>query len=456
MTSFRFIHAADIHLDSPLRGLIGCEGAAVELVRSATRTALDNLIGLAISERVDFLVIAGDLYDGDWRDFNTGLFFAGQMGRLNEKGIPAFVLHGNHDAASQITRRLELPSSVRVFSHRSPETFEICSLNVALHGQSYRQRAVTENLIPDYPPPTEDAFNIGVLHTGVGGMGGHANYAPCSLDDLANKGYDYWALGHVHRAQALDRNRRWVALRPDVTRTQPVETLHEQPLIVFPGNLQGRHVRETGPKGACLVTVEDGEVADLTHISCEVARWTVLRLDLNNTSDLDGVCALLRDKLAAAVAGEAEGRLLVCRIELAGRTEVHSRLIAAEDEILARARAVALGLGDEVAWIEQLVIATESAGGDGHPQPVGETRGAVDELQRMLKSAPADEDLSGKVRDDISKLVSGMPNEALKGFGHRDGRRGEIEDDFLRAAVDGDHAALIELAASQLPSRLNG
>ena len=190
MASFRFLHAADIHLDSPLKGLAGQDGNAAERVRTATREALDQLVSLTIEEQVDFLIIAGDLYDGDWRDYKTGLFFAGQMGRLNASNVPVYLLHGNHDAESQITRRLDLPDNVDVFGTRKPETFALEHL-VALHGQSFRQRDVTENLVPDYPAPVSGAFNIGVLHTGLGGMGGHANHAPCSFDDLANKGYDF-------------------------------------------------------------------------------------------------------------------------------------------------------------------------------------------------------------------------------------------------------------------------
>ena len=115
VTTFRFIHTADIHLDSPLKGLAGYEGPAAERIRTATRQAFDNLISEAITQEVAFVVIAGDLYDGDWRDYQTGLFFARQMGRLAKAGIPAFVLHGNHDAESQITKRLPLPDGVKVF-----------------------------------------------------------------------------------------------------------------------------------------------------------------------------------------------------------------------------------------------------------------------------------------------------------------------------------------------------
>ncbi len=190
MQSFRFIHTGDIHLDSALKGLAGQQGAAAERICSATRVPFENLITQAIEEAVAFVVIAGDLYDGNWRDYQTGLFFVKQMGRLAQANILVFLLYGNHDAESQITRRLTLPANVKVFSARKAETFRLQHLDVALHGQSFRQRDITDNLVLAYPAPIEGCFNIGVLHTGLGGMGGHLNYAPCAIEDLINKGYD--------------------------------------------------------------------------------------------------------------------------------------------------------------------------------------------------------------------------------------------------------------------------
>ncbi len=419
MTSFHFLHAADIHLDSPLKGLAAQEGNAAERVRTATREALDQLVGLAIKEKVDFLIIAGDLYDGDWRDYKTGLFFVGQMGRLTKVGIPVYVLHGNHDAESQITRRLELPDNVQVFGARKPETFDLEELNVALHGQSFLQRDVTDNLAFDYPAPVSGAFNIGVLHTGLGGMGGHVNYAPCSLNDLVNKGYDYWALGHVHQAAVL----------------------RERPHVVFPGNLQGRHVRETGPKGAYLVTVEDNDIAELEFVPCDVVRWAMLSVPLNDAESIGDVTDRVRVALESAVANEADGRLLACRIVFGGRTEVHEQLIASEDQVLAEARASALGLGDEVAWVEKIVIATEAV---VDPQTLAQREDAIGELQRMLRDAGSDDELLAQITGDIGELVRRLPHEV----------RADVEDQVLRAAVEGDYVALINNVAPYLSARL--
>ena len=112
---FKFIHAADIHLDSPLRGLDKYEGAPVESIRGATRRAFANLVSLSISEHVDFVILAGDIYDGDWKDYNTGLFFVKELSRLEEAGIPVVLLYGNHDAQSRITKSLTLPENTRPY-----------------------------------------------------------------------------------------------------------------------------------------------------------------------------------------------------------------------------------------------------------------------------------------------------------------------------------------------------
>ncbi len=418
-SSFRFVHSADIHLDSPLKGLAGHEGSAAERIRAATREAFDNLVGQAIDEEVSFFIIVGDLYDGDWRDYQTGLFFVRQIARLAKAHIPAFVLYGNHDAESQITRRLVLPENVKAFSTRKPETFELKQFSVALHGQSFRQRDITDNLVPAYPEPITNVFNIGVLHTGLGGMGGHANYAPCTLDDLVNKGYGYWALGHVHQGSVL----------------------HERPHVVFPGNLQGRHIRETGPKGAYVVTVEDGEVAELAPLHADVVRWARVPVSVDGCDRTVEVVDCMRDAIEEAVTNDTDGRLLACRIELKGRTEIHDRLVASTEHLLAEARAAALGLGEDAAWIERVVVATEST---GDPGILAAREDALGELQRMLGDAGEDAALLEQLEADIGELVRKLPHEV----------RADAEDAVLRAVIDGDYASLIDQVTGYLTARI--
>lgn len=419
MTAFRFVHASDIHLDSPLKGLAGYDGGASERIRSATREAFDNLIGQVIDEEASFFIIAGDLFDGEWRDYQTGLFFVRQMGRLGQARIPVYVLQGNHDAESTITRRLVLPGNVSLFSARKPETFRLSQLGVALHGQSFRQRDVMDNLVAGYPGKTAGMFNIGVAHTGLGGLGGHANYAPCTIDDLLNKGYDYWALGHVHQASIL----------------------HEQPYVVFPGNLQGGHIRETGPKGACLVTVEDGDVSDLVPLYVDVVRWALVSVAVDGCDGIEDVADRLRDAIAAAVTTHGDGRLLACRIEFRGRTDIHDRLLVSAEYLLAEARAAALGLGEEAAWVERVVVATEPA---VDPATAGNREDALGELQRILGDAFNDAALLEALKADIGELVRKLPHDLRAG----------TEDTVLNAAVDGDYAGLIGQVSPYLLARL--
>ncbi len=420
MGTFRFLHTADIHLDSPLRGLTGQEGSAAARIRSATREAFELLVGRAIAERVAFVVIAGDLYDGDWRDYRTGLFFAAQMGRLNAAGIPVFLLHGNHDAQSQITRRLELPDNVRVFGARSPETFRLEDIDVALHGQSFSQREIRDNLVPGYPEPVAGAFNIGVLHTGLGGMGGHENYAPCALAELTAKGYAYWALGHVHQFQIL----------------------HRQPHVVFPGNLQGRHVRETGAKGAALVSVANGEVGEVAMIASEVVRWSLVPVAVDAAASVPEVLEAIRAGLEEAMADQAEGRLLACRVVLQGRAPMHGQLVGAEAYLLAEARAIALGLGAEQVWVERVKVATEP---EVDARTLAARTDALGELHRMLAEASHDPDLLAQLGEDPGQMLLRLPHEV---------RIDAEADSALKAALEGDQRALISTVLPYLAARL--
>src|SRR4051794_18905622 len=234
--NFTFIHAADLHLDSPLVGLADRSEALAAAFRRASRRAFDNLIEAALEERVNFVIIAGDLFDGDWRNYETGLVFARGMGRLHRAGIKVFKVRGNHDAECIFTKKLELPPNVTVFGSRKAETIELEELGAVLHGRSFANRACADNLALAYPPARGGRVNIGVLHTSLAGYEGHASYAPCSADDLIGRNYHYWALGHVHAANRVAAEPCW---------------------IVYPGCLQGRHVRECGPKGAVRVTVGD-------------------------------------------------------------------------------------------------------------------------------------------------------------------------------------------------------
>ncbi|MFH0810428.1 MAG: DNA repair exonuclease [Pseudomonadota bacterium] len=339
MPQIKFIHAADVHLDSPLVGLARYPGAPVEAMRGATRQALRNLTELAVSEEVSFVLLAGDLYDGDWRDYNTGLFFASRMRGLAEAGIRVFAVAGNHDAASQMTRHLRLPQNVHLFSSREAETIDLPDLGVAVHGRSFPVRAVTEDLSADYPLALPHTFNIGLLHTCGEGRSGHDPYAPCSLSGLLSKGYDYWALGHVHQR----------------------EVLHENPWVVFSGNIQGRHARETGAKGCTLVTVEDGRVTSVEHRELDVLRWSQCRVDASGADTGDD----LLSRVTQALEAEQEaggGRPLAVRLRISGPCRAHAELGSATEHWLNEIRAAAAELsGPRVFWLEEIILETQAA-----------------------------------------------------------------------------------------------
>lgn len=329
----KFIHTADIHLDSPLKGLEVHEDAPVEEIRGATRRAFDNLIDLAMQEAVDFILIAGDLYDGDWKDYNTGLFFAARMGRLARAGIKVFIVSGNHDAASQITRAMPLPDNVTFFSTAKPQSVILDDLGVILHGQSYARRAVTEKLARHYPRNDSNYLNIGLLHTSLTGRDGHESYAPCTVDELTSKGYDYWALGHVHQQEIVSRD----------------------PWIVFPGNIQGRHIKETGAKGATLVTVEAGRITAVEARELDVLRWAVCRVDLSACETLDHVYDKVRKGVEREL-DQADGKPLALRLVLTGKCLVHAQLLDRTAQLTEEFRGIAVGFGD--VWLEKVMYRT--------------------------------------------------------------------------------------------------
>lgn len=329
----RIVHAADLHIDSPLRGLVPYEGAPVGQLREATRRACERLIAYCIDSKASLLLIAGDLYDGDWKDFATGLFFMKEMSRLREAGVRVVIVRGNHDAASQITRALRLPDNVKELSSRKPETIVFDDLGVAVHGRSFPERAVTSDLSRDYPAPIAGALNIGLLHTCVEGRAGHEPYAPCSLAWLRERGYDYWALGHVHAREVLSRD----------------------PWIVFPGNLQGRHVRETGSKGATTIEVVHGKIESAVHVPLDVVRWTECNVEVEASASVHDVLDAARAALTHELE-QAEGRVLAARIVVRGPEAATMRVAAQRDAVTAELQAIANDLRE--VYFEKLKLET--------------------------------------------------------------------------------------------------
>lgn len=398
----RFIHTADIHLDSPLRGLSAYQDAPAEQLRGASREAFRQLITLAIDERVDFIVIAGDLYDGDWPDFNTGLFFCAEMGRLNHAGIPAFVLFGNHDAESNMTRALRLPDNVHRFSTDACQTHIIEPLKIALHGRSFKVRETTENLVQAYGAPLRGYFNIGVLHTALqGGYSGHANYAPCSLDELHAKGYDYWALGHVHEYKL------WA----------------DRSTVCFPGNLQGRSIRETGRRGAVMVTVGEDHRPQVDRLFIDVLRWEHLVVDVSDCDSLEAVGVATSRQLTGVLESDAQVPRAV-RVSLQGASAIHGELFQREQELRAHVLAEIAAIAPERLWLEKVKLATR-------PVPV-QTEGtlggdALTELQALLAEGRHDEALLKELREDFNQMLAKAPDLLAEVPALKQARGGDLD-----------------------------
>ncbi len=328
---FKFIHAADIHLDSPLRGLSRYESAPVESIRDASRRAFENLVDIAIEEKVAFVLLAGDLYDGDWKDYSTGIFLSQQIGRLGQHNILVFAVAGNHDAANRMTKALDSPANMKILSTRKAETIKLDDLGVAIHGRSFGTQHVDENMAVTFDTAVKGMFNIGVLHTSLNGREGHAVYAPCTVNDLRSKGYQYWALGHVHQQ----------------------EFVSEDPWIVFPGCIQGRHIRESGSKGCVLVTVEDNATCEVEKIPLDVLRWVHCSVDITDVVEMREVLERIR-KAIEKEQTSGEGRPIAMRIRLEGATRIYNELAAHPEWLEHQIKALGAEFAGHDLWIERV------------------------------------------------------------------------------------------------------
>lgn len=348
LDAFRFVHAADLHIDSPFKGLRDVDARVAARLQSATYEAFRNLIRLCIDEQAAFLLIAGDVYDGEDRGVRAQVRFRDGLAELSSRGIETFIVHGNHDPLDGWVSQMSWPAGVHIFGpvpewrvgHLArPSAGEAIGVPVAaIQGVSYPTRDVTENLALKFtPPPDHSLFSIGLLHCNVGGNPDHPNYAPCSVDELRQAGLDYWALGHVHTRQALR----------DARRSGP-------PSIHYPGNTQGRHPGETGPRGALLVEVGPDRLPKAEFRPVDVLRWESVDVAVNGVKTLDGLVRVLRQSLEN-LSSNAEGRDVVCRIILRGRGPMHAELrrAGAVEDLLQTVRADSGGESPWV-WVERI------------------------------------------------------------------------------------------------------
>ena len=308
MTSFRFLHCSDLHIDSPFKGLSLVQPALAEKLRNSTYQAFQNIVKLALQEEVEAVLIAGDIYDGSDRSLQAQLKFRRELQKLSEAGIDTFIVHGNHDPLDSWSTSLDWPERVHIFSGTQVECRPVTkngTVKAYVHGISYSQREVKENLVKKFDRANSEYFSIGLLHANAGHQDGHANYAPCSIDDLVSKNMDYWALGHIHRFQILRES---------------------NPAVVYSGNTQARHIREIGEKGCCLVTLHKKATPEIQFIPIDVVRYVHSELDLSGTISLGEVITGVRGE-CERFAGQIKGRDVFINLTLNGRTRVHSELL---------------------------------------------------------------------------------------------------------------------------------
>ena len=381
---FRFVHTADVHLDSPLKSLALRDPDLAELIGVATRTAFSRTVDLCLSEQVDALIIAGDLYDGSLRSMKTARFFAEEMRRMTEADIPAFIIRGNHDAESVITREMTLPEGVHVFSS-TDKPILLKDGAVAIHGVSFKDPHAPESLLPKYRPGTPGVIDIGAMHTSLDGSPHHDVYAPCSTTDLAAHGYAYWALGHIHKRSV---------------------TRHDDCTIVMPGIPQGRHINEDGLKSVSLVSVDANGACEIEERYVAPVRFERLELDASDAADWPALITAAVEAFTPLQDAPADQEVITRMTCLAGG--VFGRTLQREAELLEEElRSAASRVGR--IHIEQIVCEIRES------TPVENSR--VSDLSAIIESGKIDCGLiAARLQGDMLQLIQRLPGELRAEF----------------------------------------
>jgi exonuclease SbcD len=374
MESLRFVHAADLHLDSPFRGIGDASPALKERLQSATLGALRRVVDQTIESKADFLVIAGDIYDSKDRNLRALVSFRKEMERLAERSIPVYIVHGNHDPLNGWGSGFQLPSNVITFGGRTDtEPFIRRGREVAqITGVSYTRERVTDNLASSFKPADGAPYSIAVLHANVGRQSGHADYAPATIGELTAAGFNYWALGHVHTRSVLA--------------TEPA-------MVVYPGNTQGRNPRESGPRGCYRVDIDGYGRAHLEFIDTSVARWTHIDLSIGNLSTVDQLVDSMLEK-AREQAAAFEGPTLA-RCTIRGNGPLHRDL--QRD-----------GMNEELAGVLGSVLTAESVriatGLELDLESLARTETMVSDFLKLTERAMEDPEMRQRLTDSIAPL----------------------------------------------------
>lgn len=334
MRPFSFVHAADLHLDSPFNGVTAEAPEIAGRLQEATFEAYESLIGLCLEESVDFLLIAGDVYDSADRSVRAQLTFRDGLERLARAGIPSFLVHGNHDPLEGWAASVEWPEGVTVFGSDQVSTgiVEVSGEAVAaVSGISYQNRQEKENLARKFRAENPHLFQIALLHGNCESNPRHEDYAPSKLEDLTSSGFDYWALGHVHERKILSRD----------------------PLVAYPGNTQGRSIREAGERGCYLVRIDSAGNASPEFRPLDAVRWFSAEIGIESLNSLDALDRQL-EEVIENLRAEAEGRRSLCRLTLTGRGSLYPDLRRENSiaDLLDRTREI--GREEPFVWVQEI------------------------------------------------------------------------------------------------------
>jgi len=338
--SFSFIHAADLHLDTPFTGMGQLPQKLRERVLHSTFTAYDNLIQLCIDRHVDFLLLAGDIYDTSNRSLRAQIYFKEGLEKLAAHGIQVYIVHGNHDPVNSKELNVTLPANAFVFPPGEvvSHSFEQEGRELArIYGVSYPQSHVKESYLSKFKREAGDFFAIGLLHTNVDGNPAHDNYAPVSRAELIQHGFDYWALGHIHQKNIL----------------------HDDPVILYPGNIQGRNVKETGERGCYFVKVEEKKVTELTFCATDDLRWYQEQVSLSDCEQIQDILDLLEDT-KEQIRMQSKGKGAFVRLSFTGRTPMHSYVC--DEKNLADFLEILRGMEEEredFVWLDSIDVKTK-------------------------------------------------------------------------------------------------
>lgn len=406
--AFRFVHTADIHLDSPLRSLAMRNPDLGELVGDASRQALISIVDLCLAESVDALVIAGDLYDGDQTSMKTARFLSSQMSRLHQAGIRCFKIRGNHDALSRITKQLVLPDTVTIFGGRPQFALQTAGgLDVAFHGLSFGSPKAPESLLHKYGSAREGAVNVGIMHTSLAGSPGHDVYAPCSVADLHRHGFDYWALGHIH-----------------VRKVHPGTST-----VVMPGMPQGRDINEAGGKSVTLVTIRDDRSIEIEERPTSIAQFERVNVDVTGAIDWPDVVGRIRSALED-IRASVRSRYVVVRLSLTGTSSLSWTLIRDRDLLQAEAEQAA-ELADGV-WVEKIELRLAPATTEDHAgiaDPIFELAAS---MHANVRSAA----FRAEAKTLVEKMIADLPPDARDVFGKDETALNTFLDRLLAGGAD--------------------